>query len=175
MCIAVYKPAGVTIPDATLQRCWNRNPHGAGIVYPTGNGRVKVHKTLDRDEFTKLWKLVPNDRNVVVHFRYATHGRVGMRNTHPFTVAPGLVVAHNGIIHETADEANDFRSDTRFFVDRVLTPAWREWGTDGFEDRLYDNEDFRDWLDSPHRSIEAGVPEPRRRSHHRRGTPRRMG
>ena len=59
---------------------------------------------------------------MLIHFRAATHGMVNLENCHPHRIAPGLVMAHNGIYHTMARYVTPQRSDTVQFVRRVLRP-----------------------------------------------------
>jgi predicted glutamine amidotransferase len=144
MCIIVYKPAGEELPGTrTLKRCFEANPDGAGIMYPTRSGVRIVKGLMSFDQLTdalgrREWK----NRPVVIHFRIGTHGTRSVANTHPFPVtkdesqlaaktssAP-VALAHNGIISLTSGGGyKDDRSDTFRFVrdyasDAILGPRY---------------------------------------------------
>lgn len=114
MCVIVYKPAKVNLPDSVLNDCFTSNPNGAGytIIW-------ERNKFLTRKGFMSIDDL-KNDLNRVVsdftpyglilHFRIMTSGIVNPINTHPYPIThkPDLftqteltnipVIYHNGIL-----------------------------------------------------------------------------
>lgn len=114
MCVIVFKPAGAeTPPIATLKKCWDSNPDGAGVSV-SGESAVFLRKGFmtfeDLLTFYSKYRLDKRIRQAIVfHFRIGTHGAKDAGNTHPFPVSgdPAIlralegnypkVVAHNGI------------------------------------------------------------------------------
>lgn len=114
MCIAIIKFADSPLPTLEqLQNCANTNSDGAGLCYPTTNGKIQivkglqsaeeVHDFLQTQDFTK----VP----MMLHFRIGTHGvKNGPKHTHPFPIGQSTekmeelvhlcssAVMHNGIM-----------------------------------------------------------------------------
>ncbi len=121
MCIIAAKPAGLTIPDETLRRCFNANPDGAGFVVNLGRKGLLTKKGFFKfDEFLDAYKSYEK-KAAVIHFRIKTHGAKNAEMCHPFHVTDDLWVAHNGIINiDTA--ADPTKSDTWHFVESVLKP-----------------------------------------------------
>ena len=138
MCIIAIKSKGVDMPsEETLRTMWVNNPHGAGIMYANGDGRVYIDKGyMDWTSFIgrihtlgKAEKL--KDMAIVMHFRIATHGGINPSNTHPFPVSSRIDaltklrqackvgVAHNGVIPITP---RDGISDTMEFIASELAP-----------------------------------------------------
>lgn len=134
MCIIVYKPAGVEMPEKTVwENCWSANHDGIGLMYRE-NGRIQIKKgfmTLEAFEnalenLKKKTDLKALD--LVVHFRFATHGTVNSGNCHPFPVTNNLkrmqavdltvtrALAHNGILHKYAPPKTMKISDTMYFI-----------------------------------------------------------
>jgi hypothetical protein len=119
MCVIVAKPANVALPPrAELQNCFERNPDGAGLMYPTAEGKVIITKGFPTwAEFERHLSTVEQlvDTAVVpmvLHFRIGTHGhRTAPTHTHPFPICGSYErmmelntvcdagMAHNGIIH----------------------------------------------------------------------------
>lgn len=121
MCIIAAIPQDKQITKATLQRCWNNNPHGGGFMFTDGKA-IQVYKEMS--SFKKYWKafihareLNPNS-SFVCHFRISTHGKINETNCHPFLVNKKLGFAHNGIIRN-APTSPDY-SDTYMFNDYIL-------------------------------------------------------
>jgi predicted glutamine amidotransferase len=54
----------------------------------------------------------PEDKEIVIHFRFATHGEISPEQTHPFIVKNKYGVMHNGIIRFDQQEKYDW-SDIR--------------------------------------------------------------
>lgn len=114
MCIAIYKPEGVKMPELSIfENCWESNPDGAGYAVRK-DGQCHIHKgIMDWKDFEKVYdsqlkKL--NGYDVLIHFRIHTHGGVNKENTHPFpitnnvkqlgktyTVCPRCMI-HNGVL-----------------------------------------------------------------------------
>lgn len=91
MCVAIYKPASIPIPDLkTLKECWDANPDGAGFAMYK-NGSIEIHKGFMRwKDFEKAFKkygLSSFYGPLLLHFRIATHGNICKGNTHPFPVS----------------------------------------------------------------------------------------
>lgn len=134
MCVALHKPSGVPVPSLeTLYSCWQTNPDGAGICYPSAykRGKVLICKgIMSWDDFEKAYKehgletmeAIP----LLIHFRIATSGLVDGGNTHPFPVKKSMkelrhtlqfsdyALVHNGVLQLKPENA--FISDTMQFV-----------------------------------------------------------
>lgn len=136
MCIIVYKPQNVEMPAKTVwQNCWSANHDGIGLMY-RDNGKVQIKKgfmTLESFEnaLENLKKKADlNALDLVVHFRFATHGTVNPGNCHPFPVTENLkrmqeveltatrALAHNGILHKYAPPKSLKVSDTMYFISK---------------------------------------------------------
>ena len=132
MCIAILQKAGEELSKETFYQCWRRNPDGAGLMF-ANHGEIRIYKELDSvDKFYKTYKRVlaseAKGRDVVVHFRIATHGSIVKQNCHPFRINERIAFAHNGIIHNVSTERYKDLSDTRVFAKEVLSQL-----PDGFE------------------------------------------
>jgi len=118
MCILIHKPQGVKMPtNDQLEICFENNPHGAGIGWIDHDGLSHIRKGfMDvkslKDFIQKNGRML-DSVDVVLHFRYATHGSIRVGNCHPFPVDVKLVnlrntnytgyfriMAHNGVISE---------------------------------------------------------------------------
>lgn len=127
MCIILYKPSGVPMPDkSVVKNCWVNNPDGAGLMYRSGKEIIgkkgfmkqkQLLKSILADDFTGL--------DLVIHFRWATHGLRDQTATHPFPVVTDTKkltaqnwissagIAHNGIISGYGSAS---LSDTQEFI-----------------------------------------------------------
>jgi len=121
MCIIAAIPQDKQITKATLQRCWNNNPHGGGFMYTDGKA-IQIFKEMD--SFKRYWKAFIHARELhpkssfVCHFRISTHGKVNETNCHPFLVNKKLGFVHNGIIRNAPLSAD--YSDTYMFNEHIL-------------------------------------------------------
>ena len=139
MCLIVIKEEGQElVNNKMLKEIWDKNPHGAGIVYrKKGSKRFKMRKgymTLN------CLKNALNSYNInkgdflAYHFRYATSGDTDKRGTHPFVVHEDAkmvsatkvtatdkttFVFHNGVIYDLNDYKSNV-SDTQRFVNEYL-------------------------------------------------------
>lgn len=122
MCQAIVKPAGISIDKELLEQAWRDNPDGAGIAYRTLKGQVKTTKGFfDYEDFLAFYEGYSH-LDMLIHFRYATHGSIRVENCHPFALAPNVALAHNGILSKHLPVKGDDRSDTRVFVEDFLIP-----------------------------------------------------
>ena len=124
MCIAIYKPEGTTISKATLERCFNANPDGAGFMYVEDK---QLHMQKGFFKFTDFYKEYKQHANkqAVIHFRIKTHGPINKDNCHPFLVNNGIGFVHNGVISGFGE--GDM-SDTRHFNEEIIKPLVSKWG-----------------------------------------------
>jgi len=122
MCLAIYKPKGVTIKKRYLRNGWDANEDGAGFAIAR-NGKVEIQKGFFTfKEFYSAFREFNNARETaIIHFRFATHGVTNAINCHPFSLCGdkyGMI--HNGVIDiECTDKA---LSDTAHFSELVLAP-----------------------------------------------------
>lgn len=130
MCIAILNTKISTLKKDTLSNCWKNNGDGAGILYIDDNQCMQVFKEMVSfenfyDNYLDIKKKY-GKRNIVLHFRISTHGKVNATNCHPFLVSPNLGFVHNGMIHKLP-VSKDY-SDTYMFNESILKKL-----KDGFE------------------------------------------
>lgn len=138
MCIAVYVPSNIEIPEATLRSCFTNNPDGAGLMYTDGE-RVYIEKGFMKiDEFVKAFQAIPSHFERSFHCRIATSGKIEEGCCHPFPIIPDMKdmkktkhvcqggVAHNGIISWATPTKGraEWYSDTMNFTSQILSPLF---------------------------------------------------
>ncbi|KUK13786.1 MAG: hypothetical protein XD52_0930 [bacterium 42_11] len=127
MCVMIYKEAGGKIPNKDiLERCWNANPHGAGIAVVTRGGVFFTKGLMTFEAFLKKLKELEEsfdltEHKTLIHFRYGTSGGIRPEMTHPFPVEGNdidsmegwakVILAHNGVIRGlgTPEESDTYR------------------------------------------------------------------
>jgi hypothetical protein len=119
MCVIIHRPPNVDIPFGTLQKCWNSNPHGAGVMYSVDNQLVIEKGFMDFNNFIKYYEKIPKERGILIHFRYGTSGTLTPDQCHPFLIHKNLACMHNGIIDQYHG-MDDKKSDTKLFCDKIL-------------------------------------------------------
>jgi predicted glutamine amidotransferase len=130
MCIAILNKKEATLKRELLKNCWDNNGDGAGLLYIDNKKQMKTFKELKSfDVFYQEYSRVKKSygkRNIVIHFRISTHGKIDETNCHPFLVNDNLGFVHNGMIYDVPT-SKDY-SDTYMFNEVVLKNF-----TEGFE------------------------------------------
>lgn len=124
MCVIVYKPKGIELPDEnTLRKCWNYNNDGAGVAW-IERGWIEIRKGFM--EFEELMEFLNKKdwtkKTLILHFRAVSKGAKIPLMTHPFTIqeknrlvykTKNMTIFHNGTISGFGNETN---SDTYEFT-----------------------------------------------------------
>ncbi len=131
MCVAIFKPPGKSISKKDLKLCFDRNPDGAGFMYPKDGKVVVVKGMFTFDSFWRAYRdkflnVCPNS-GAVIHFRIGTSGKKDEINCHPHVVSEDFAFVHNGIMSNYAKTQSDF-SDTIHFRDEIVTPIYEALG-----------------------------------------------
>lgn len=138
MCVIVVKEKNALFPDwSTLERCFKRNPDGAGFMISLSD-RVVIEKgyfTFNdfKTALKKAKKKYGIDHTYVMHFRIETQGGIRAECCHPFPLSGNMDdlrkletscqcgVAHNGIISLTSTYLKKVSySDTMLFITEYL-------------------------------------------------------
>ena len=130
MCIAIMKSENKKINKATLQRCYDANPDGAGFMYAENKELTVKKGYFTFKDFYKEYKPHEN-KQVLLHFRIKTHGPIDKDNCHPFLVNTGLGFIHNGIITGYGDNKE---SDTIAFNNAILKKLVAKHGNNSLFD-----------------------------------------
>jgi gamma-glutamylcyclotransferase (GGCT)/AIG2-like uncharacterized protein YtfP len=98
MCIIIVKQDGKAVPTEVIKTSSRMNPHGLGVVW-LDTFEVTYHKSNE-------YKHLITDRPFIAHFRYATVGKVGKENTHPFVCGNSKheLLMMNGTIYSLGNE-----------------------------------------------------------------------
>lgn len=92
MCLIIHNPLGNTIDPEIVEIALTFNADGFGIFYhDTG----KVVRTMCG---IKASKLCAEPRPFTAHFRYATSGKTGKKQCHPFKIDDRYVLMQNGTV-----------------------------------------------------------------------------
>lgn len=136
MCIIIYKPKGKDLSrdlEKNLITSFENNFDGAGFMHQE-KGKVIIDKGFMYIEelFHALKKLDVKNKDIVFHFRFATHGEISPENCHPFPITDKekeltlletvceAGIAHNGIIPFCNDKKSHL-SDTQIFIKKYLS------------------------------------------------------
>lgn len=126
MCMLTYFPSGAVVDETCLRNgsIINADGHGWAVV----DSSLKVIHTGHSMDFESALAAFLDMRGLhpftdaMFHSRITTHGVTSVDNCHPFRV-PGwadTVVGHNGMLPCDPGK-DDWRSDTRFFAEEILT------------------------------------------------------
>jgi predicted glutamine amidotransferase len=97
MCLIIHQPEGAETPVELLRSAAEYNPDGFGFIAFHRNGRVRVERGGDAG--IALASRLSSEfagRNCAFHFRRRTRGSSHEENLHPFKLASGLYLMHNG-------------------------------------------------------------------------------
>lgn len=122
MCVIIISPAGHALPTKKeLRAAFKRNHDGCGFVSESDH-----YKSLDFEDFYARLKKVPKNENCIIHFRWATHGKVSLANCHPFyDEKSNTWFMHNGILAITPYKG---KTDSETAFKKYLAPAIRTYG-----------------------------------------------
>jgi predicted glutamine amidotransferase len=130
MCLLAFKKPDASVPAENMIEAAFSNPNGAGIAVPGRNG-VAIHKSPKwrGKDVNHALSSFAEGKPALIHFRYATHGKVSHGNAHPFQLPYGWAVAHNGIIggvmsdkaYKKLEIVGD-ESDTLAFIRQYIVP-----------------------------------------------------
>lgn len=148
MCLIVVKPKGSKLNESLIPEWYQRNPHGAGLMYLQNDKRVRILKGAMN--VTQIYQYLDiarkqtgkslTDINLVLHLRFATDGSVNPSNCHPFPVThdekimasthviADVGLAHNGVISDLSTyrrttkktKLADDKTDTQRFIEKYL-------------------------------------------------------
>lgn len=118
MCIIIIKQREIEIPSETLKNSSRMNPHGLGVVW-LDTFEVTYHKSKD-------WAVLDTPRPYIAHFRYATVGKVGLDNTHPFRCGAqkNEFLMMNGTIYGLGDVNN---CDSKVLAESLGSVPRHKW------------------------------------------------
>ena len=129
MCLAIAQQPGAKLTDEVLNNAAQNNPDGFGYAFCDENGKVRIRK---HTEFAELvasyhedWELYGQSSGFIVHFRWATHGQVCVKNTHPFKLANGGAMIHNGVL--TIPGLPKDYSDSLYFANNFISKLPENW------------------------------------------------
>ncbi len=127
MCVICVIKAGTQLPSKVeLYAMHRKNPHGMGFA-----SKSMHYKGMNFERFYNRLQFVPEDEDVIIHFRFATHGSVGVKNCHPFKKGK-IWFAHNGIL-DIEPEGDMTDSETAFR--KYIYPTIKTYGIDSDEVR----------------------------------------
>jgi len=127
MCIIAYKPKGATLLKSVLKTCYKNNGDGCGIAYPDDKGESMIVQR-GMFSFKELWKMyrdIPKEKPILLHFRIGTSGEIDEKNCHPFLIDEKHALVHNGNIESKLDNKDNSVSDTNHFVEKILRPIFQ--------------------------------------------------
>lgn len=144
MCLITYSPEGPQKLDwrALDYSASHMNDDGFGIAWfdreAGKHGEWKVIRSLRHKIMQRVISTLPKDAPIIIHQRYATHGRVSVENCHPFDAA-GVAVFHNGTISGTRAESRKVErvADGKYKYEPADVSDTRAWCEDELEPMLY--------------------------------------
>ena len=129
MCMIAYCKPGSFPTDEQLNKIWDSNPDGAGIMWKTEDGKIHFVKGIQSKH--KYLKIIKQHKTMLtklesaIHTRIGTSGGKGPESTHPFPItssitglkalkgAPDQAMMHNGVF---SGLGNNELVDTQEFI-----------------------------------------------------------
>lgn len=142
MCIIAAKFKGLELPNYNrLYSMFECNADGAGFMFKDDNNKIVIKKGLmtftdfidTLYSYNDKYDLV--NRDLIMHFRWATHGGYTQGLTHPFAVSDNfndmkktdievdLAVCHNGVYNIKTEKGV---SDSMVFIKNNIYPIYKE-------------------------------------------------
>jgi hypothetical protein len=126
MCLAIYKPRKLHIPEKNLRSGFEYNNDGCGLCWAENDKLTLVKGMMKWEDFWKLYK-EHEDCPMLIHFRKSTHGKKDEANCHPFLFNDNkLALIHNGVLPIKCSD--DGFSDTWHLVNKILDPLVKDHG-----------------------------------------------
>ena len=139
MCVIVYKPKGINIPDKDiLHNCYINNNDGVGYTFTDRKNVVvkKGYKDFElfyKDLLKDYKKHNLKEHNLIMHFRIGTSGGLTKEKTQPFKITNNVKelnklyiknkktsIVHNGVFSNYTYNSN--LSDTQNYIKDFLQP-----------------------------------------------------
>jgi len=108
------------IPMEHITKATTQHPDGFGVMWWNATMEAaKVYRTTSAKAFIKRFKELGDGDKVVIHARYATHGKIQNSNCHPFFSPKfGAAMMHNGVISiKTDGQCTDSETYLRYLED----------------------------------------------------------
>jgi len=126
--LAIAQNPGAPLSDEVLNNAASNNPDGFGYAYIDINGVVRRKRSVTFaglvDEYKADWE-ENKDSPFIVHFRFATHGENCVKFTHPFKLAGGGAMIHNGVMN-LPGLPKDY-SDSLYFANNFISKLPSNW------------------------------------------------
>ena len=126
MCLIIFrKKDAAIIDDSILDSAFEANGDGIGLMYLNRFNNPVIIKTFNYDKIYHYVRFLESN-NVAfgLHFRFMTHGKIELKNCHPFPVNYKSFLMHNGVLPDAAKLSNNgSQPDTVGFIDSFMRDA----------------------------------------------------
>jgi gamma-glutamylaminecyclotransferase len=116
MCVIIVKHNDRIIKHSTLVASAAKNPDGLGILW------------LDNYKLEKIpsenYKKLLTKRPFIAHFRFATVGKVNLKNCHPFSIDEDNLLFQNGTVPGLG---NKVKTDTQHLAEILSRSNSKDW------------------------------------------------
>lgn len=129
MCLIIMKKPEQRLSPEFILSVHGRNRDGWGIMFYNRKGKSTVVKGLDLFGFQKWYNKLQH-KELVIHFRMRTDGKINLANAHPYEVVPGMHMMHNGVLGAYKTGRDSEMSDSANFVEKEVRPIIEKEGID---------------------------------------------
>lgn len=145
MCLIVQKTAEQRITPEFASNVFHSNSDGWGMFYHE-DGVLQTPKGMTLQSCLDNLEII-QDKEAVIHFRFATHGTRSLAMAHPFHVYKDIYMMHNGVMnHADWQCPNNEKSDTALFAEFIGELLGMTGDAEGAANEFIRSSRFRDFI-----------------------------
>lgn len=133
MCVIIHTAKKRLLKRSELTTAMNNNKSGFFLAELLPKGRRNMIRTLDMQKAIGFWEKIPDDSEVVMHFRVPSRGCTSESNVHGWEDS-GILFCHNRTFHSLGGvmrEENWAGTDSEYFFRRLFMPLYKSMGGRG--------------------------------------------
>jgi len=133
MCILIHTAKKNMLSKPELQQAMKKNSSGFFIAELLPKGKRNVLRTMSRYEAENFWEKIPDEANVVMHFRVPSRGGYSLENVHGWE-RDRILFGHNRTLFNLIplmEEDKWTKTDSEYFFRKMFIPLYSKLGGHG--------------------------------------------